>query len=61
MRKAFQARPHLRERWFAEKLSHRRQVVRYIEEAKTPETRARRSWIFLERLTETGQLSHPDY
>ena len=61
MRKAFQARPHLAERWMAEKLTHRRQVVRYIEQAKSPETRARRCWNFIERLAETGKLSHPDY
>jgi hypothetical protein len=61
MRKAFQARPHLHERWRAEKLSHRRQVVRYIEQAKSPETRARRCWIFIERLAEAGKLRHPDY
>jgi hypothetical protein len=61
MRQAFQARPHLHERWMGEKLSHRRQVVRYIEEAKSPETRARRCWIFVERLADLGQLSHPDY
>jgi len=61
MRKAFQAQPKLHDRWLATKLSHRRQVVRYIEQAKSPETRARRCWIFVERLAETGQLSHPDY
>jgi hypothetical protein len=61
MRKAFQAQPHLRDRWLAEKLAHRRQVVRYIEQAKSPETRARRCWIFIERLADSGKLSHPDY
>jgi hypothetical protein len=61
MRKAFQARPQLHARWLAEKLARRRQVVRYIEQAKSPETRAKRCWIFIERLAETGQLSHPDY
>jgi hypothetical protein len=35
----------------------RRQVVRYIEQAKSPEVRAKRSWIFIERLAETGKLS----
>ncbi len=38
-------------------IAMRRQVVRYIEDAKSPETRAKRSWIFLERLAETGKLS----
>ena len=61
MEKAFQARPHLRERWHAEKLSYRRQVIRYIEQAKSPETQARRCWLFVERLAETGKLSNPDY
>lgn len=61
MRKAFQAQPQLHARWLAEKLPHRRQVVRYIEQAKSPETRAKRSWVFIERLAETGKLSHPDY
>ena len=59
MRKAFQAQPKLHERWLAEKLANRRQVVRYIEQAKSPETRAKRCWIFIERLAETGKLSHP--
>jgi hypothetical protein len=57
MRKAFQARPQLRERWEAHSVAIRRQVVRYIEQAKSPEVRAKRSWIFLERLAETGKLA----
>jgi len=61
MRQAFQADPRLPQRWMAEKLSHRRQVVRYIEQAKSPETRARRCWISIERLAETGKLKHPGY
>jgi hypothetical protein len=61
MRKAFLAQPKLHERWLAEKLANRRQVVRYIEQAKSPGTRARRCWIFIDRLAETGRLSHPDY
>ncbi len=56
MRKAFQSRPQLRERWAAHTIAIRRQVVRYIEEAKSPEVRAKRCWIFLERLAETGKL-----
>jgi hypothetical protein len=57
MRKAFQARPQLRERWLVHSVAMRRQVVRYIQEARTAETKAKRSWIFLERLAETGKLS----
>jgi hypothetical protein len=56
MRRAFATRPELRERWLATSLAHRRQVVRYIEQAKSAEVRAKRSWIFLERLAETGKL-----
>ena len=57
LRKAFQARPQLQERWLAHSVATRRQVVRYIMDAKTAETQAKRSWIFLERLAETGKLS----
>ena len=57
MRKVFQARPLLRGRWLAHSVAIRRQVVRYIEQAKSPEVRAKRSWIFLDRLAETGKLS----
>ena len=57
MRKAFQARPQLRERWLAHSVAIRRQVVRYILDAKSAATQAKRSWIFLERLAETGKLS----
>ena len=56
MRRVFQARPHLEERWRAHSVALRRQLVRYIEQAKTPETQARRCWIFIERLEETGKL-----
>jgi len=56
MRKVFQSRPQLRERWLAHSVAIRRQVVRYIEQAKSPEVRAKRSWLFLERLAETGKL-----
>ena len=59
IRSAFQARPHLREKWLAHTLAIRRQIVRYIEQAKSPETRARRCWIFIERLDDTGKLHHP--
>lgn len=61
MRKAFQARPHLEERWLAHSVAARRQVVRYIFSAKSAEVQAKRSWLFLERLAETGSLSHPDH
>lgn len=57
MNRVFRTRPELRERWLAHSVAIRRQVVRYIEEAKSAETRAKRSWIFLERLAETGRLS----
>jgi len=56
MRKAFQSRPQLRERWLAHSVAMRRQVARYILDARTAETQAKRSWIFLERLAETGKL-----
>jgi hypothetical protein len=56
MRRAFQARPHLYERWLAHSVAMRRQVVRYIMDARTAETQARRSWLFIERLSETGRL-----
>jgi len=57
MNKAFQNRPQLRERWLAHSVAIRRQVIRYIAEAKTAETQAKRCWIFIERLAETGKLS----
>ncbi len=57
MARVFRTRPELRERWMSHSVAIRRQVVRYIEEAKSPEVRAKRSWIFLERLAETGSLS----
>jgi hypothetical protein len=56
MARVFRSRPELRERWLAHSVAMRRQVVRYIEQAKSPEVRAKRSWIFLERLAETGKL-----
>lgn len=61
MRKAFQARPELEQRWLAHSVAQRRQVVRYIFQAKSAEVQAKRSWLFLERLAETGSLSNPDY
>ena len=56
MARVFRTRPELRERWMAHSVALRRQVVRYIEEAKSSEVRAKRCWIFLERLAETGKL-----
>jgi hypothetical protein len=56
MAKVFQGRPQLRERWLAHSVARRRQVVRYISDAKSPETQAKRCWIFIERLAETGRL-----
>ena len=61
MRREFQAQPELARRWAAHSVALRRQVVRYIEQAKSPEARARRCWIFIERLAETGSLrQQPD-
>jgi len=57
MRRAFQARPELAARWQAHTVALRRQIVRYIEQAKSPEVRAKRCWAFVERLAETGKLS----
>ena len=56
MARVFGSRPELRERWQAQSVAMRRQVVRYIEQAKSAEVRAKRSWIFLERLAESGKL-----
>ncbi|AOS43885.1 hypothetical protein Verru16b_00943 [Lacunisphaera limnophila] len=55
--RAFQNRPELRVRWLAHSVAIRRQVVRYITDARTAETQAKRCWIFIERLAETGKLS----
>ncbi|HEX2861196.1 MAG TPA: YdeI/OmpD-associated family protein [Lacunisphaera sp.] len=55
--RAFQNRPQLRTRWLAHSVAIRRQIVRYIMDAKTVETQAKRCWIFIERLAETGKLS----
>lgn len=56
MQRVFRTRPELRERWQTHSVAIRRQVVRYIEDAKSPEVRAKRCWIFLERLAETGKV-----
>lgn len=57
MRRIFQSRPDLAEVWRNQSIANRRQVVRYIEQAKSPEVREKRSWIFIERMAETGKLS----
>ncbi len=54
--RAFQSRPELRERWLKHSVAIRRQIVRYILDAKTVETQTKRCWIFIERLAETGKL-----
>jgi hypothetical protein len=61
MRKVFLARPHLAEAWEKQSIAFRRQLVRYIYQAKSPEVQAKRCWIFIDRLAETGSLKHPDY
>ena len=61
MRREFRARPELERRWLAHSVAQRRQVVRYIFQAKSAEAQAKRSWLFLERLAETGSLSNPDH
>lgn len=57
MARVFRSRPELRARWQGHSVAIRRQVVRYIEQAKASEVRAKRCWIFLERLAESGKLS----
>ena len=57
MAREFQARPQLAECWAKHSVAMRRQLVRYILQAKSPEAQARRCWIFIERLAETGKLS----
>jgi hypothetical protein len=56
MARVFRSRPELRERWQSHSVAMRRQVVRYIEQARGAEVRAKRCWIFLERLGESGKL-----
>ena len=46
MRRVFLTRPELKTRWMQHSVAIRRQVVRYIEQAKSPEVRAKRCWIF---------------
>lgn len=61
MRKAFQARPELAAAWARQSIAFRRQLVRYVYQAKSPEVQAKRCWIFIDRLAETGSLKNPDY
>lgn len=58
MARAFAARPELAERWVAHTVATRRQVVRYILMAKSPEVQEKRAFIFIERLAGSGLLSH---
>jgi hypothetical protein len=58
MQRGFLTRPELQLRWMQHSVAIRRQVVRYIEQAKSPEVRAKRCGVFLERLAETGRLGH---
>ncbi|HYC71560.1 MAG TPA: YdeI/OmpD-associated family protein [Opitutaceae bacterium] len=60
MAKAFSARPELAEHWAKESIAIRRQIVRYIYQAKSPEVQAKRCWIFVDRLAERGTIRHPD-
>ena len=60
MRLVFQSRPHLQKRWLKHTVAMRRQTVRYIMQAKSPEAQARRCWIFLERLEERGNIRQTD-
>jgi hypothetical protein len=57
MRRAFQARPQLADKWAAHTVAIRRQVTRYILDAKSAETQTKCCWISIERLADTSQLS----
>lgn len=59
MRRTFRTRPQLESAWKQHSVAVRRQVIRYIEQARSPEVQAKRCWIFLDRLAETGALSQP--
>lgn len=61
MRKAFQTRPELAAAWERQSIAFRRQLVRYVYQAKNPGVQAKRCWLFIERLAETGSLKNPDY
>lgn len=57
--KAFRARPELAALWAKESVALRRQLVRYVYQAKNSEVQAKRCWIFIDRLAETGTIRHP--
>jgi hypothetical protein len=57
--KAFRERPALGDAWAKESIAIRRQIIRYIYSAKSPEVQAKRCWIFIDRLAETGTIRHP--
>ncbi|HUG13155.1 MAG TPA: YdeI/OmpD-associated family protein [Opitutaceae bacterium] len=57
MARAFNVRPELGEKWSAHSVAIRRQIVRYILQAKSPEVQGKRCAIFVERLAETGSLT----
>lgn len=59
MTRAFAARPGLRALWEKESIALRRQLIRYVYQAKSPEVQAKRCWIFIDRLAETGTVRHP--
>lgn len=59
MEKAFQARPELRAIWEKESIALRRQLIRYVYQAKSLEVQAKRCGIFIDRLAETGTIRHP--
>lgn len=61
MRRAFQARPELEQRWRAHSIAIRREAVHYVLQAKSVEVQAKRSWLFIERLAETGSLTNSDH
>ena len=56
MQRAFAVRPELADRWAVHSVAIRRQIVRYIFQAKSLETQAKRSRIFIERLAVDGSL-----
>lgn len=56
MRRAFAARPELAQRWAVHSVAIRRQIVRYILQAKSLEVQAKRSVLFIDRLAENGSL-----
>ncbi len=55
MRKAFEDRPQLEKEVARAQRRDPRQVLRYIEQARTHETLVKRCWLFLDRLEESGK------